>query len=474
MNLINTSNHPAPEASPVLLNGINKTLSAKYSGPGPRYTSYPTALQFNTDFTEKEYRKLLREARKSDAPLSLYVHVPFCRWLCYYCACNKIVTKDPTVSQHYLAYLNREIEMLSKEIGNRRHVTQLHFGGGTPTFLDDAELTELIHSLASHFNLDDDSEREYSIEIDPRTVDGDRLALLRGLGFNRLSFGVQDTNPNVQAAVNRRYDFQQLKSLMAQARSYRFNSIAIDLIYGLPKQTLSTMTQTLDDVISLSPDRIAFYHYAHMPERFPAQRAINRHTVPNSDQKLEMLCLAAEKFAQAGYVHIGMDHFVKKADSLAICQTEGRLQRNFQGYSTCLAPDVLAMGASSISSILGNFSQNHKDLHHYYDALDNGHLPVAKGLISNQEDRLRNYVISQLICNLSLDFDTFRHLFGIDFRGHFKTNFDALKELEHDGILKLSEQGIIVTDIGRNLLRNICMVFDNYLDAETSAYSKTL
>ena len=329
MNLINTSNHPAPEASPVLLNGINKTLSAKYSGPGPRYTSYPTALQFNTDFTENEYRKLLREARKSDAPLSLYVHVPFCRWLCYYCACNKIVTKDPTVSQHYLAYLNREIEMLSKEIGNRRHVTQLHFGGGTPTFLDDAELTELIHSLASHFNLDDDSEREYSIEIDPRTVDGDRLALLRGLGFNRLSFGVQDTNPNVQAAVNRRYDFQQLKSLMAQARSYRFNSIAIDLIYGLPKQTLSTMTQTLDDVISLSPDRIAFYHYAHMPERFPAQRAINRHTVPNSDQKLEMLCLAAEKFAQAGYVHIGMDHFVKKADSLAIWQTATKLSGLF-------------------------------------------------------------------------------------------------------------------------------------------------
>lgn len=474
MNPINATNHPASEPSTSFSSGIDKTLTAKYSGPGPRYTSYPTALQFSTDFTENDHRKLLREARKSDAPLSLYVHVPFCRWLCYYCACNKIVTKDPTVSQHYLGYLNREIEMLSKEIGNRRHVTQLHFGGGTPTFLDDAELTELIHSLASHFNLDDDSEREYSIEIDPRTVNGDRLALLRGLGFNRLSFGVQDTNPNVQAAVNRRYDFQQLKSLMAQARSYRFNSIAIDLIYGLPKQTLSTMNQTLDDIISLSPDRIAFYHYAHMPERFPAQRAINRHTVPNSDQKLEMLYLAAEKFAQAGYVHIGMDHFVKKDDSLAICQTEGRLQRNFQGYSTCLAPDVLAIGVSAISSILGNFSQNHKDLQDYYDALDNGHLPVAKGLISNQEDRLRNYVISQLICNLSLDFDTFQDHFGVDFHSHFKTNFDALKELEHDGILNLSEQGIKVTNSGRNLLRNICMVFDDYLDVQTSAYSKTL
>ncbi len=464
-----SNDHPAHAGG-----AIDAALINKYSGPGPRYTSYPTALQFHTGFTEESYRKLLREARNSVAPLSLYVHLPFCRWLCYYCACNKVVTKSPTAGREYLDYLNKEIEMLSKEIGNRRHVTQLHFGGGTPTFLDDAELTELIHSLASHFNLEDNASREYSIEIDPRTVDGDRLALLKGVGFNRLSFGVQDTNPDVQAAVNRRYELDRLQALVKQAREYRFNSIAMDLIYGLPKQTVETMSKTLDEVISLAPDRIAFYHYAHLPERFAPQRAIDKHTLPSSEEKLAMLCLAAERFAEAGYVHIGMDHFVKPSDGLAIAQGEGRLQRNFQGYSNLLAPDVLAMGASSISSIMGNFAQNYKELDQYYDCLDNGHLPIEKGLVSSQEDRLRSHIISQLSCNLYLDFDQIKQQFGIDFNEHFNSTLVELRELEKDGIIELSNRSIVVTDTGRSLLRNICMVFDAYLSKHTQAYSKTL
>lgn len=459
---------------------VNPDLIAKYRCEGPRYTSYPTALKFSEDFTDRDHLALLKDAGKVIAPLSIYVHLPFCRWLCYYCGCNKVVTKDPKASQRFLEYISREVEMVSQAIGRRRPVSQLHLGGGTPTYLDDAELTELIHLLSSHFNFEDSIEREYSIEIDPRTVDGDRLALLRGLGFNRLSFGVQDSNTAVQEAINRVYDVSELKTLFKQARNYRFQSIAVDLIYGLPMQNRNSINRTLDDVLELSPDRIAFYHYAHMPDRFPPQRAIDRLQLPSSEEKLAMHSLAVERFAAAGYVHIGMDHFVKPDDNLALYQKQGRLQRNFQGYSTCLAPDVLALGPSAISSIQGNFAQNHRDLVDYYQSLDEGHLPTARGLVCTEEDRLRGYVISQLICNLELDFAGFKRRYGMAFLDRFGDCLAELQALAGDGLLTLDDQGIKVTDTGRSFLRNICMIFDAYLPSNTGQeknlgqYSKTL
>ncbi|MBD2858219.1 oxygen-independent coproporphyrinogen III oxidase [Spongiibacter sp. KMU-158] len=450
------------------------SLIEKYRCEGPRYTSYPTALQFSEAFTPAQHLDLLKHSGQQVAPLSLYVHLPFCRWLCYYCACNKIVTKDPSASRRYLDYLAKEIEMVSSAIGKHRRVVQLHLGGGTPTYFDDAELTELIHMLSSHFRFADDQSREYAIEIDPRTVDGDRLALLKGLGFNRLSFGVQDSDPAVQKAINRVCPTEKLVSLFKQARELRFKSLSVDLIYGLPKQTCTTLEHTLDEVLELAPDRIAFYHYAHLPDRFPPQKAIAKQSIPDSAEKLALYQLATRRFEEAGYIHIGMDHFVKPDDALAQYQQEGRLQRNFQGYSTSMAPDTLALGVSAISSLDGNFNQNHVQLDDYYRALDEGHLPTAKGLICNEEDRIRRALISALICNLQLDIPTFEQRFQINFNRHFKRELEALQQLANDGLLTLSEQAITVTQTGRNFLRNICMTFDTYLHGVEGRFSKTL
>ncbi len=449
-------------------------LVRRYAVQGPRYTSYPTALNFSEAFTEQHYLRFLAEAHNSPSPLSLYVHIPFCSSLCYYCACNKVISKDPQASRRYLNYLQRELQMLSQRVGLSRRVTQLHFGGGTPNYLDKAEMTELVHQLASHFNLDDSAEREFSIELDPRCVDADYLALLKGLGFNRVSFGVQDTNAEVQRAINRLQSVEMITELIALARQFNFRSISVDLIYGLPLQTVSSFSETLDSLIAMAPDRIALYHYAHMPARFKWQKSMDRYVMPDSEEKLRIFALAGRRLRAAGYCHIGMDHFVKPDDELARYQRQGRLQRNFQGYSTCHSADVLAMGVSAISSLNSCYVQNHKSLEDYYRALDQGHLPVARGLELTAEDQLRRYIIMQLACNLRLNFSELRSRYQVNFQSKFADLLVPLQTFARDGVVTLDEEALRVTDSGRLLLRNICMLFDDSLPSHQGAYSNTL
>ena len=463
-------------ASVIDRNCWDKNLIAKYDVSGPRYTSYPTAPQFNPEFTAQSYRHEAQTClRQSIAPLSLYVHIPFCQNICYYCACNKVVTSDHRVSRNYLDHLAKEIQAQSALTGRRRTVMQLHMGGGTPTFLDGAELTELMHMLATHFTLTDSEQREYSIEIDPRTVTKDSLAVLKGLGFNRISLGVQDFDEQVQQAINRRQRFGMVKTLTETARLYQYKSISFDLIYGLPFQTSESLTETLDKVVQLSPDRIAFYNYAHLPERFKTQRAIDRHDLPSAEQKIDMLALIAKTLIDAGYLHIGMDHFVKPSDDLAVAQSQGKLQRNFQGYSTCMAPDLIGLGVSAISSLRDSYAQNHRSLEEYYNCLDADELPVSKGVKLSTDDLLRREIISQIICNLHLDLKGIEQAFDIVFSDYFAQELIALKPMENDGLIYWQDDKLRVTEQGRVMLRNICMPFDKYLQEQTVIkFSKAL
>lgn len=445
---------------------------ARYDVRSPRYTSYPTALQFRDDFGPDDYVQWWPNAATDITPLSLYVHIPFCRDICYYCGCNKIVTRRAEDARRYLHYLKKEIAMQAAVVGSKRPVLQLHFGGGSPTYLNGAELTELIYSLASHFNLVNGGQREYSIEIDPRTVDRGMLALLKGLNFNRISFGVQDFNEEVQRAINRIQPLSMVAELTEGARAFAFDSINFDLIYGLPLQTPASFANTLREVIALRPDRIALYNYAHLPERFSSQRALDRLPRPSASEKLALLDLASEKLIAAGYVHIGMDHFVLPNDALAIAQNQHSLERNFQGYSTCHAPDLIGLGASSIGSTRYGFAQNAKDLESYYRLLDADRLPIAKGLLIDDDDRIRKYVIMQIICNLQLVFSALKQLHRIDFFEYFATAQSALQQLQSDGLITLDDNALVVTAQGRPFLRNICMVFDRYLQMSDESQPK--
>jgi len=457
-------------------------LIEKYDVQGPRYTSYPTALQFREDFTEADYRRLWPSSGRSTrgiasniAPLSIYVHVPFCENICYYCACNKIVTRKKEKARDYLNHLEQEIRMQSALIGRTRPVTQMHWGGGTPTFLNAAELTELMHHIASNFRLIDSDSREYAIEIDPRTVDRQLLALLKGLGFNRLSLGIQDFDLQVQKAINREQSYTLIAELMEAARLYNFKSVSFDLIYGLPCQSTATLKTTLDQVIALNPDRIALYNYAHMPDRFSSQRSIDRLTLPSAHEKLAMLEQANRQLGKAGYIYIGMDHFVRANDDLALAQQRGQLQRNFQGYSTCMAPDLVGLGVSAISSTRDGYAQNAKDLNSYYEAINNNALPIKRGLRINDDDRLRRYVIMHLICNFALDLDEFAEKFGAPLQEYFCAEMLCVQTLIDDGLLQLDKHQLLVTDKGRPLIRNICMAFDRYSrDLPKTSFSKAL
>ncbi|MFT3930199.1 MAG: oxygen-independent coproporphyrinogen III oxidase [Spongiibacteraceae bacterium] len=437
---------------------------ARYDVRSPRYTSYPTALQFRSDFSVDDYAKWWPNAATDITPLSLYVHIPFCRDICYYCGCNKIVTRRAEEARRYLHYLKMEIAMQAEIVGSRRPVLQLHLGGGSPTYLSGAELTELVYSLASHFNLVNSGVREYSIEIDPRTVDRGMLALLKGLNFNRISFGVQDFADDVQRAINRIQPLSMVAELTESARAFAFDSINFDLIYGLPLQTPASFATTLREVIALRPDRIALYNYAHLPERFSSQRALDRLPRPSAAEKLALLDLASEKLTAAGYLHIGMDHFVLPNDALAIAQQQHKLERNFQGYSTCHAPDLIGLGVSAIGSSNYGFAQNAKDLENYYRLLDNGQLPLEKGLLVDDDDRIRKYVIMQIICNLQLTFAELKRLHGIDFFDYFANAQPALQQLQNDGLIALDDEALTVAQNGRPFLRNICMTFDRYLE----------
>jgi oxygen-independent coproporphyrinogen-3 oxidase len=448
----------------------DQALVNKYAGSGPRYTSYPTAPQFSDAFPFQDYlAEQARQRTSNQSDLSLYVHVPFCADICYYCACNKIVTREGGASRRYLDKLHREIVLQSELHGSSRPIRQLHWGGGTPTYLDHAELTELMHDLASHFQLLDQGHREYSIEIDPRTTDGKCIALLKGLGFNRISLGIQDFDPLVQKSVNRVQPYAMVKKLVEQIRQHDFRSLSFDLIYGLPNQDRYTMDATLDKVMQLQPERIACYNYAHLPDRFSSQRAIDRLSLPSAASKLAIQEQIAEKLQAGGYLHIGLDHYVRPDDDLAIAQQQGRLQRNFQGYSVQLADDLLGLGVSAISQMGDYYVQNEHKLDDYYSALGDNRMPLYRGYVMNDEDKLRRHVIMELICNLYLDTADCNSLHGINFESHFADELTTLKAMAEDGLLELDTDSVRITERGRPFLRNICMVFDQYLAPQATA-----
>jgi oxygen-independent coproporphyrinogen-3 oxidase len=441
-------------------------LAAKYACEGPRYTSYPTAPQFRQDFPLEQYLAWQRkDGDHKRAPLSLYLHLPFCNDICYYCACNKIVTRQPGVARQYLDRLAKDIEVQSQLVGKQRPITQMHWGGGTPTYLDNAEITELMHLLASHFRLLDKGYREYSIEIDPRTVHNSTIALLKGVGFNRISLGIQDFDPLVQKAVNRIQPYSEVAPLVDCIRSHDFRSLSFDLIYGLPHQDRHTMDETLRKVIALRPDRIACYNYAHLPGRFSSQRAIDRLTLPQPEEKLLLQQIISHTLQDAGYLHIGMDHYVLPDDELAIALAEGRLQRNFQGYSLHMADDLLGLGVSSISQMGDFYLQNEREIDGYYKAIDAGELPATRGCKVTTEDKLRRHIIMSLICDLKLDITECNHQFGVDFRDRFAVELASLEPMRADGLLDISDNEIVISRRGRPFLRNICMPFDAYLNA---------
>jgi len=456
----------APALSPSVALPTPSVLR-QFDVAGPRYTSYPTADRFVDAFTAEDYAQTLEQrggAGASARPLSLYVHIPFCESLCYYCACNKIVTRHKSKGGEYLDYLAREISLQVDKLGRGARVRQLHLGGGTPTFLDDAALRTLMAMLGDAFTLSPDG--EYSIEIDPRTVDRARLVTLAGLGFNRLSFGVQDFDPDVQKAVHRIQPAGQVFDLMATARGLGFDSVNVDLIYGLPRQSAASFDRTLAQVCALRPDRIALYAYAHLPERFKAQRRIDTQSLPDAAAKVEMLSRSIAALTAAGYVYIGMDHFALPGDALAVAKRQGRLHRNFQGYSTQPDCDLVALGVSAIGRIGATYSQNAKTLEEYYDLLDQGRLPVVRGLALTRDDVLRRTVIMAIMCQGRVDFETVGAAHLIAVAQCFAAELEALRALAAQGLVLLSDRHLEVTPMGWFFVRAIAMVFDRYLQAD--------
>ncbi len=437
----------------------------KLSMSGPRYTSYPTADRFTPDFGYGTFLEALAglTLRGGRRPLSLYLHVPFCDNLCYYCACNKIITRDRSKAATYLGYLKQETAMQGKLFAGMNRVEQLHFGGGTPTYFSDKQMEELMAHLRRHFDFADDHEGEYSIEIDPRTVDSERIFSLRAQGFNRVSLGVQDFDPVVQKAVNRIQPAEDTIAIMTAARMAGFRSISIDLIYGLPKQTMETMERTLAQVVLANPDRIALYNYAHMPHLFKPQRRIAENDLPAPNVKLDMLALCISRLTAAGYIYIGMDHFAKPDDDLAVAQRQGRLHRNFQGYSTHAEMDLVACGVSAISAVNGTYSQNEKGLDEYYEKLDAGKLPIVRGYQLDQDDMLRRLIIQCLMCNFELSVATINQGMAVPFDEYFAPELKQLADFAADGLVTIEDGWISVTPKGRLLIRNICMVFDRHL-----------
>ena len=445
---------------------FDQDLIVRYGGRGPRYTSYPTALQFNDELTADDYRAKAKESNDSDVPLSLYIHIPFCHSLCYYCGCNKIVTRNEERVARYMEMLYREIEMQSELFDKSRKIEQLHFGGGTPTYLDKEQLGALMDHLRSAFNFDESDNREFSIEVDPRTVDAERIRELWDLGFNRLSLGIQDFDEKVQKAVNRIQSLEEVKALMKSARATGFGSISFDLIYGLPHQTVATFNNTLDIAIAMKPDRLAVYNYAHLPQRFKGQRMINADDIPAPETKLDLLHHTIDRLCDAGYIYIGMDHFALPDDELVLARQDGTLQRNFQGYSTHRQCDLISLGVSGIGSIGNMFAQNAVSTIEYEQIIESGELPIKKGLLVDDDDLIRAAVIQDLMCYDSLSFDEFGTKHGIDFREYFASEIGKLNVLEDDGLIELSDAGISITPSGRLLLRNIAMTFDRYIDLE--------
>jgi oxygen-independent coproporphyrinogen-3 oxidase len=455
---------------------VDLDLIRRLDKNGPRYTSYPTADRFSDAFGGKAYSEWLsrREMGGVTRPLSLYVHIPFCNTLCFYCACNKVITKDKSKAGVYVDYLIKEMSMQAALLGQGQVVEQLHFGGGTPTFLSNEEMQRVMAAIRENFRLVEGG--EYSIEIDPRKVDRGTIALLAEEGFNRISLGVQDFDEQVQRAVNRIQSEEETLSVIEAARENGFKSVSIDLIYGLPKQTLEGFGVTLDRVIAADPDRLSIYNYAHMPTLFMPQRRIHEEDLPRPGEKLDILGMAVDKLTSAGYVYIGMDHFAKPEDELAIAQRQGRLHRNFQGYSTHSDCDLVAFGVSSIGKIGPTYSQNYRDLESYYGALDENRLPIMRGMELNTDDLVRRAIIQALMCHFEISKESLEIAYLIDFDSYFAAELEELREYEREGMLQVSPKWISVTPKGRMLIRNICMVFDRYLRAGTehARYSKVI
>ncbi len=452
-------------------------IISRFDINGPRYTSYPTADRFVEAFGPDAYKLWLgkRNIGAISRQLSLYFHIPFCNTICYYCACNKIITKDHGRSAKYLKYLAKELALQSGYLeGGDQEVAQLHWGGGTPTFLSHDEMRQLMEATRKHFTLIKDG--EYSIEVDPRKVDTPTVALLGELGFNRMSVGVQDFDEGVQQAINRVQSEEETLGVIDAARANGFKSISVDLIYGLPKQTVSGFDRTLDRVIAASPDRLSIYNYAHLPSLFKPQRRILESDMPSADTRLQILSLAIRKLTDAGYVYIGMDHFSKPGDELAIAQRQGRLHRNFQGYSTHADCDLLAFGISSIGKVGPTYSQNVKTLDEYYDRLDNGILPVYRGIELNADDILRRAIIQALMCHFELSIESIEIAHLIDFKQYFAAEIADLQEMVKGGLVRIDDKWITVLPPGRMLVRAISMVFDKYLraDRQRTRYSKVI
>ena len=455
---------------------FNLELIKKHDKAGPRYTSYPTAPMFHDGVGSSVYASTLQKVATDDAPLSLYIHIPFCNTVCYYCGCNKIVTKQYDRAQPYLDLLFKEIDAVADLVGKTRPVTQLHFGGGTPTFLNDKQIRALMGKLRERFQFVDDDSAEYSIEMDPRECTPETVKTLREVGFNRMSMGVQDFDPVVQKAVNRIQNKEVTLSVLNNARREGFKSMNIDLMYGLPHQTVETFDATLNQIIEFSPDRIALFNYAHLPEMFMPQRRIDASAMPSPQEKLNILEHSIHKLIDAGYVFIGMDHFAKPDDELTIAQQQGKLYRNFQGYSTQADCDLIGLGLTSIGYVGGSFFQNQKEMDAYQSAIEHDGLAVFRGYTLSKEDHLRRAVIMRLMCDFKIDFFAFEHEFGISFNQHFSDALADLQEMQADGLLELSDAGLRVLPAGRLMIRNVAMVFDEHLrhKTEQKQFSKVL
>jgi oxygen-independent coproporphyrinogen-3 oxidase len=445
---------------------IDRGLLERYNRPGPRYTSYPTAPQFRDSFGEAQLRAAAAASNGDPIPrrLSIYVHVPFCASPCFYCGCNRIITRDRSRGEVYLARLYREIALMAELFDRDREAIQLHFGGGTPNFLSPAQLGDLVQSLRRHFHFADHRESDISIELDPRFVDPVEIAALGEIGFNRASLGVQDFDPAVQAAVNRIQSVEETRAVVDACRAAGFRSVNIDLIYGLPRQTPEGFSRTIDQVLAIRPDRLAVYSYAHLPDLFRAQKQINAEDLPTPEVKLSLMHMAISRLTAAGYVYIGMDHFALPDDELATAQARGGLHRNFMGYTTHADSDLVGLGVSAISHIGSTFSQNPRDLPSWEHALDEGRLPVFRGLHMTEDDELRADLIQALMCQGEIPVAALERRYGIEFDRYFDGALHSLEPLEADGLVRRENGRILATSQGRLLLRNIAMCFDAYLD----------
>lgn len=456
---------------------VSVELLDKYNQPGPRYTSYPTAPEWDDAFGAPQLREVFREAnaKPQPAPISLYFHIPFCQSLCLYCGCNVVISKNHEVASQYLERLKREIDWVSAEVDRSRNVEQLHWGGGTPTYLSPRQIENLFGYINARFSLSPTA--EISIEIDPRVTTQEHCRAMRTAGFNRISMGIQDFDPLVQKTINRVQTYEDTKRLFDYCRDLGFESINIDLIYGLPHQSAESFGDTVDKIIGMNPDRIAVFSYAHVPWMKKQQGSFARF-LPERIEKFRIFTHAIHKLTACGYRYIGLDHFARPDDEISRAQDNRTLHRNFQGYTTKAGCDLYAMGISSISGLEDAYAQNFRDLPHYYEAIDSGRWPTMRGIRVSREDKLRRAVINRILCHTVVVKSEIERDFGIDFDEHFSAELAQLRDLERDGLVRLDSECIEVAPLGRIFIRNVAMAFDDYLDkpdfARTQVFSRTL